>query len=120
MNVTRSIRNHLLNIITKMWHTTSIHKACYENDIGFLQAFLESNSDTSAVSARDRFGWTPLHVSVYLNRLHAVQLLLSKGADMLISTMRGHTPLHLACYRGNLEMVHLLICNYSVTQMSTR
>jgi hypothetical protein len=111
-----SLRARMEEIIVSTWHSTSIHKACYDNDLVGLPVLLESLSETSALSVCDKFGWTPLHVSVFFNRLEAVRLLLSKGADILLPTIRGHTALHLACYRGNVDMVRLLISSCSVQQ----
>jgi len=104
------------DFIARNWHSTETHKACYENDLGLLQALLDSTTDDCAHSVCDNFGWTPLHVSVYLNRYDAVRLLLSKGVDIFIRTAHGHTALHLACYRGNADMVRLLICSCSGDQ----
>ena len=98
------------------WQSSSIHKACYENDLISLPVLLESLSEASALSVCDNLGWTPLHVSVYMNRLEAVRLLLSKGADIFLPTVRGHTALHLACYRGYVDMVRLLISSCSIQQ----
>ena len=88
-----------------------MHSACYEKDIGLLQALFESisDTDTGSLSVCNQFGWTPLHVSVFLNHIDAVRLLLSKGADVFLPTVRGHTALHLACYRGDVDMVRLLM-----------
>ena len=95
--------------IARNWHSTETHRACYENDLSLLQALLDSSPDDSALSVCDNFGWTPLHVSVYFNRLETAMLLLSKGADIFLPTVRGHSALHLACYRGNADMVRLLL-----------
>ena len=86
-----------------------MHKVCYDGDIIALQAQLESSAGVCAISTRNDFGWTPLHVSVFFNRVDIAKLLLSKGADICMQTVCGHTALHLACYRGNFEMIHLLI-----------
>ena len=108
---TPSLCIHMTQFIARHWHSTPIHKACYENDLNSLRALLGSISEASALSVCDAFGWTPLHVSVYMNRVEAVRLLLSKGANIRTATDRGHTALHLACYRGNVDMVRLLICS---------
>ena len=105
--------------IARTWHSTSIHKACYENDLVSLRVLLGSLSEASALSVCDNFGWTPLHVSVYMNRVEAVRLLLSKGADIFLQTVRGHSALHLACSRRNIDMVRLLISSCS-TQQETK
>ena len=99
----------MTDFIARVWHTTPIHRASYEDDIESLGALLESISDHSALSICNPFGWTPLHVSVYLKRVDVVRLLLVKGADPFLMTDRGHTALHLACYRGSIDIVRLLI-----------
>ena len=99
----------MTEFIARVWHTTPIHRACYEGDLDSLGTLLESISDHGVLSICNKFGWTPLHVSVYLERVDVVRLLLVKGADQFLMTARGHTALHLACYRGSIDIVRLLI-----------
>lgn len=49
------------------------------------------------MNARTKFGWTPLHSSVYWNQAACVELLLRSGIDVNALTEGGQTALHLAC-----------------------
>jgi len=41
--------------------------------------------------------------------VQAAKLLLSKGADIKATNMKGNTPLHEACHNGKLEILHALL-----------
>ena len=87
--------------IATTWHTTPIHKACYENDAALLEALLDSGSLAESLTLRDQYGWTALHVAVFMNSIEAAKLLVSRGANIydVVGACR-HTALHLACSRG--------------------
>ena len=107
--------------IAANWYATAIHKACYENDVTSLHALVESVSQSeeelaSLLALRDHHGWTALHVAVFMNRIEATRLLVSRGADIFAVTGPGpaaggggHTVLHLACSRGHSEIVRFLL-----------
>ena len=112
--------------IAATWYATAIHKACYENDVTSLHALVESVSQSeeelaSLLALRDHHGWTALHVAVFMNRIEATRLLVSRGADIYAVTGPGpaaavaaaggggHTALHLACSRGHSEIVRFLL-----------
>ncbi|KAL9113775.1 MAG: hypothetical protein Q9227_002220 [Pyrenula ochraceoflavens] len=66
---------------------------------------------------------TPLHLAVYFNHLHIVEMLLKLGADTNIQTMEGDsntgvTALQIAEDRGNKEIVRLLEdhCSFAETR----
>ena len=120
---TNDIRPAMSAFIAATWHATAIHKACYENDVASLHALVESVSQSeeelaSLLALRDPHGWTALHVAVFMNRIEATRLLVSRGADILavtgaagvgVSGGGGRTALHLACSRGHGEVVRLLL-----------
>ncbi|XP_014232795.1 ankyrin-3-like [Trichogramma pretiosum] len=47
------------------------------------------------VDIRDRYGYTPLHLALYNNRINLAQLLLNKGADPSLTDEEGLTSLHI-------------------------
>src|SRR5262249_1559312 len=48
------------------------------------------------VRARDKNGWTALHVAAFANQPELIELLLAKGADLHARNAKGQTPLHTA------------------------
>ena len=117
------IRPAMRAFIAATWHATEIHKACYENDVASLHALVESVSQSeeqlaSLLALRDHHGWTALHVAVFMNRIEATRLLVSRGADIFAVTGPGaeaggggrrRTALHLASSRGHGEVVRFLL-----------
>ena len=54
--------------------------------------------------------WSPLHEAIEKNHFPMVEYLLSKGADITISTTgAGHTPLEMAEFLGREEIIALLL-----------
>jgi ankyrin repeat protein len=68
---------------------------------------LKEMSSQSAVQARDRLEWTPLHYAALYGSSEAVRILLEAGADPNARTLAQATPLMFAAY--NLEKTRLLI-----------
>lgn len=104
---------YLTAFIATTWHTTPIHKACYENDVALLQVLLDSGSLAESLTLRDQYGWTALHVAVFMNSIEAAKLLVSRGANIydVVGACR-HTALHLACSRGlSRDTVRWLVKN---------
>jgi len=76
------------------WLEDGLHRIVYEN--GTLQPCFKGDID-----ARDKFGWTSLHVAIFMQRLELAAVLLIFGADVFAMTPLGQTPLHLALARHN-------------------
>ncbi|ELU01396.1 hypothetical protein CAPTEDRAFT_66185, partial [Capitella teleta] len=52
---------------------------------------------------------TPLHLSVYKEKVEHAEKLIEYGADINLKDCYGMVPLHLAAMRGNLYMVQTLV-----------
>jgi hypothetical protein len=52
---------------------------------------------------------TPLHLSVYKEKIEHAEKLIEYGADVNLKDCFGMVPLHLAAMRGNLHMVQKLV-----------
>ncbi len=73
---------------------TSLHKAAQYGNLKAAKRFLELKAN---VNAKDRFGWTPLHVAQYKPKM--IKFLIEHGADVHAMTADGKTPLHLEVSR---------------------
>ncbi|XP_014230096.1 ankyrin-3-like isoform X2 [Trichogramma pretiosum] len=79
---------------------TPLHSiACRKKeDDGLLEKFLEICGElrkTVVVDARDKNGWTPLHLALYRRHRGVMETLLRAGADPNSATRSGSTVLHI-------------------------
>jgi ankyrin repeat protein len=88
-----------------MQGTTEIAAALLGSPGGAATVNIASPFSLSMVEA----GFTPLHLSVYLNDPRLVILLLKAGADAMLRTARGRTPLLLAVEQESEMIVELLL-----------
>ena len=61
------------------------------------------------VDARDRDGWTPLHVAAADGWPKPVEALIAAGANLEARSAHGETPLHFAAAGGNTQIVDMLL-----------
>jgi len=105
-------------------HATRLHKACAENDLKMLREVLKSlqtdESAASVIEARDRDGWTPLHLAIFLGSMDSVRLLLASDADPFAVTDCGKTTLHLACSRRGSPVIITSCMKMLVQSMANR
>ncbi len=85
---------------------TLLHKAVYFEDEEFAEALCDHGADVNA----QNFGHTPLHIAVVSNfKLHIMQLLLNRGADLKIKDNNGRTPLD----RANRDRIFNFLSSYT-------
>jgi hypothetical protein len=77
----------------------------YEGHVDVVRLLLEHRADPNA---KDKFGWTPLHLAASGGHVNVVRLLLERGADPTVKDRSGDTPLDLARRRGHREVVSLI------------
>jgi uncharacterized protein len=86
---------------------TDLHHATVDNDFKRVPALIAAGS---AVNARDRDGFSPLHFAAQEHAVAIARLLIDSGADFDAVNIHGNTPLFTAVFnsRGRGEMIELL------------
>jgi len=87
-----------------------IQDATKNEDLCAVTALLTQNPDL--VSAKDRFGLTPLHIAAVVGQSAIAELLIANRADVNARDRDGQTPLHWAANRGNEEVAELLLLSH--------
>jgi ankyrin repeat protein/energy-coupling factor transporter ATP-binding protein EcfA2 len=60
------------------------------------------------ISARDGYGWTPLHYACETGSLDIAAELIAEGAQIDAANKDGSTPLHIAAHDGHKDLIELL------------
>ena len=86
---------------------TDLHIAARLNLPVLTIALLNQGAD---IHAKDKFGWTPLHLAAAKENASAtVEVLLSQGADIHAKDKFGWTPLHSAASNNTYETAEILL-----------
>jgi|ETN07SMinimDraft_1059922.scaffolds.fasta_scaffold27627_4 ankyrin repeat protein len=80
--------------------------AARDGSIALVRRELSRGAD---VNAKDKDGFTPLHLAANKGHKEIVKLLIAEGADVNAKDDGGRTPLHGTAYWGRKEIVELLI-----------
>jgi ankyrin repeat protein len=88
-------------------HRTPLHYAALQNDRSRLDALIRDGADANA---KDRLGFTPLHLAAQEWAVDAAKFLLDHGAQVDSVNIYGNTPLFTAVFnsKGRGEMIDLL------------
>ncbi|ELU15070.1 hypothetical protein CAPTEDRAFT_221033 [Capitella teleta] len=83
-------------------------------DLEFMTSLCEKMKQTSKpkqanLDTAPKIDVTPLHLSVYKEKIEHAEKLIEYGADVNLKDCFGMVPLHLAAMRGNLHMVQKLV-----------
>jgi ankyrin repeat protein len=73
------------------------------------QAVIELLDHGADAEAKNKDGWTSLHLACCMGHLAIVQALLSREAGIESKDNQGRTPLQLACCNGHLAIVKALV-----------
>ena len=88
---------------------TPLHLAAQKSgSIEGMESLIQRGAD---LNARNKAGWTPLHIAVAENSYDKAKMLLEAGADVnaTIDRQEDDTPLHLVSWTDNVKMAQLLI-----------
>uniref|UniRef100_A0ABD2WPN2 PRANC domain-containing protein n=1 Tax=Trichogramma kaykai TaxID=54128 RepID=A0ABD2WPN2_9HYME len=84
---------------------TPLHLICYYNLARAFLKVIDDMQQTIEVDARDKKGWTPLHVALAKGSNQITELLLERGADQNMADVDGLTLLHIICRRYEDDQV---------------
>ena len=92
---------------------STIHKAAYDGNVSGLQYFLSlTGYQTVNVDVYDQTGKACIHIASERGHTHIVDYLLSKGANIDLTTIVDNTtPLMYACCENKLECIEKLLKN---------
>lgn len=89
----------------------NILECAEKGKVKLIERFLQV--DPSLVNVTDSEQYTPLHRACSNNRIEAVKVLISNGANIEAATVDGWQPIHSAAQWGNVQLVRLLLASGS-------
>nr|BAG55512.1 protein tyrosine kinase HTK16 [Hartaetosiga gracilis] len=91
------------------WGRIPLHEACRNAHKKCIQTLLEKQPQLRFdINARDKLGWTPLHLLAERGTAEIVLLLISYGADVTVINNDGETPRQVASRVGNTQTCRVL------------
>lgn len=85
---------------------SGLHEAARTNDLVRIHHLLDNGFDKNA---QNKYGWSPLYITVILGHVEAAALFLTRGANPNITSRQGTAPLDEACSTFNDPLVALLL-----------
>jgi hypothetical protein len=91
--------------------TSEFLRLVLTGDVNQIKTYIEDPRRSVDISARGRFGETPLHVAVgdFRQNIPVVDFLLEKGAEKDARDRDGNTPLHIAVLTHNTAALSSLL-----------
>ena len=90
----------------------ALHKAAWNNDLDRLEELCSSSNPDNHlkfINSFDNHGNTPLHIAVHFHHVDAVDLLVSKGAEVDRYSLGGWFPGDEAVASGARDLARLLL-----------
>ncbi|XP_064617558.1 uncharacterized protein LOC135481784 [Liolophura sinensis] len=85
---------------------SGLHEAARTGDLVRIHHLLDNGFDKNA---QNKYGWSPLYITVILGHVEAAALFLIRGANPSITSRQGSAPLDEACSTFNDPLVALLL-----------
>lgn len=85
--------------------STPLHAAVRDANYPAVRRHIAAHTD---LNAKDKSGWTALHLAAMAGDLPMVQLLASAGADPTRTGLQGKTPMDVAREKGQTSVVQFL------------
>ena len=89
------------------WHMTGLHHSSREGHTKVMELLIENGADLNTAAKTSMF--TPVYLSISFSQSEAALLLISRGADIHVSTNTGVTLLQEAAMKGLSQVVEELI-----------
>ncbi|KAE8995186.1 hypothetical protein PF011_g16430 [Phytophthora fragariae] len=87
---------------------SALHEAVYSGQVEAARTLVEASLGAN-VNKRNRSGWTPLMGAAHRNFVVIMELLVWKGASLMLKTKDGRTALHIAAEEGHTEATRFLL-----------
>ncbi|KAJ8676592.1 hypothetical protein QAD02_012379 [Eretmocerus hayati] len=87
-----------------------LHLACVNDDAGAMKYKIYSHF---MINEPIWNGYTPLHIAAKYNSINAAQIVLARGADIMIEDSLGETPLHVAFKNNHTEIINAITGTFS-------
>ncbi|KAL0264072.1 hypothetical protein SLS55_000016 [Diplodia seriata] len=88
---------------------TILHEAAWTGKTSVVRVLTETDRWEEIVNLKGFLGWTALHNCCAEGHTETIELLLEKGANVVVTDEAGWTPLHHAAHGGHLAAVGLLL-----------
>merc|ERR1712062_297035 len=89
-----------------------VHEVAENGDVKLMEFILKTSFD---MNAKDRWGWTALHLACLYGRIETAQLIIQNSKNFVIDLNAkddfGRTAWHLACKYGKTETAQVIIKN---------
>ena len=92
--------------MTKKERDKMLLEGCESGDFNKVRLAINFGAD---LEAKDKDGWTPLHMASERNYIEIAELLIEMGADVEAKDDKGWTPLHRASANNHIETAKLLL-----------
>jgi len=97
-----------VNYKEKRRRDTALHKGCLWGYLEVVKILIENGG--AKVNAKNKYGWTPLHIAYQNNRVAVAEYLMEHGgANVNAKNNAGMTPLHEASWGGHLDRTKFLV-----------
>jgi len=97
-------QKEIVNLLVSRGASMTIFEACAAGEFDRVERMLDAGAGSINTFSPD--GWTPLHLAAFFGHVKLAELLLARGAEVIVQSRNsnGNTPLH-AALAGNHSFV---------------